>query len=76
MRKHQTPFQLHMQGGISADRYSLSPLIDVADLLRRTLACAAALVALEINRDRLWEVVTEVTYVFLCESLSGNDYKC
>lgn len=62
-----------MQGGISADRYSLGLLRDVADLSQRTLACAATLVALEINRDRLREVVAKVTYVFLRKSLSCND---
>lgn len=39
-----------------------------------TLARAAALVALQIDGDRLGEVVAEVADVFLCERLSCDDW--
>jgi hypothetical protein len=37
------------------------------------LACTPALVALQVNRNRLWEVVAEVTNVLLRKCLSCDD---
>lgn len=39
-----------------------------------TLACTSALVALEVNWNRLWEVVAEVAHIFLRKCLSCNDW--
>lgn len=38
------------------------------------LACATTLISLEVNRDRLGEVVAEIADIFLRQGLSCNDY--
>ena len=56
-------------------RVSLSPRTTLlSTLCALALARTSALVALQVDRDGLREVVAEVANVFLCECLPCDDY--